>query len=104
MADEAFVFDIAHWAPFLEKRQRKVFDGLYPDGGSTFERVRRYVLRLNRGEVPWLVPFLKLFLDRGLGGLRRPTMRWVMLHFFGDIVAYQRTPEPSEPRIGSFLR
>jgi hypothetical protein len=91
---EALAIQPVHWAPHLEGRQRELFERMSPGGSpGRFDAVARTVRRLNAGSVASLVPLVLGMVQRnGLspGSLHYPTGRWLMLHFVGDVIAYDR--------------
>jgi len=93
--EEALVVKPIHWAPELEDRQRELFAQVYDESnepGVFFdERVRPTVERLNAGERMQLFPMMLSIADRTRGDLRQlnwPAARWLMMHFIGDVIAY----------------
>jgi hypothetical protein len=90
---EALAFEAVHWAPVLEARQVAMLDRLYPGKGhELFEEVKDRIKSLNTGSLTSLIPFLASTFKRGNEGLKYPIMRWLLMHFTGDVVAYQRGP------------
>lgn len=96
---EALIVEPVLWAPHLQERQLQLFDRLYPESnrGGIVELLMAGVRKVNAGSqlallalapaavAPWLP---------GLSSLRYPGMRWVMVHFVGDVIAYDRGPNP----------
>ncbi|NJP98535.1 hypothetical protein HCN51_55500 [Nonomuraea sp. FMUSA5-5] len=104
-ADDALIVEAVTWAPHIEQRQRELFARMYSEEGArTFfdGQLERLVKRLDAGRAGALVPLagwlLLPFLPgipglrglRGSRGLRYPGARWLLLHFGGDIIAYDR--------------
>ncbi|MBK7720891.1 MAG: hypothetical protein IPI32_01340 [Austwickia sp.] len=97
--DEALVIEPVLWAPHLQERQLQLFDRMYPDSSRAgiVEVLMAGVKKVNAGSqlallalapaaiTPWLP---------GLNALRYPGLRWVMVHFVGDVIAYDRGPSP----------
>ena len=91
--EEALEIQPIHWAPHLDNRQRELFDKMSPGGLSAhFDAIVRTVRGVNAGSVMSLVPLMLRVLQRSGPGqpLHYPTGRWLMLHFVGDAIAYDR--------------
>ncbi|TYB61871.1 hypothetical protein FXF51_27805 [Nonomuraea sp. PA05] len=95
-ADNALVVEPVAWAPHIEERQRELFARMYSAAGARSffdERLQGIVRRLNAGRATALIPMALSLVRRTLPelpGLRYPAARWLMLHFTGDIIAYDR--------------
>ena len=97
--DEALKIEAVVWAPHMEERQLQLFDRMYPesDRGGVVKLLMDGVKTMNAGSqlallamtpaaiAPWLP---------GLRSLRYPGLRWVMVHFVGDVISYDRGPSP----------
>lgn len=97
--DEALIIEPVMWEPQLEERQLQLFDRMYPESsrGKVLKILMAGVRKVNAGSqlaflaltpaaiAPWLP---------GMTSLRYPGLRWVMVHFVGDVVAYDRGPSP----------
>ncbi len=94
-ARAALAFRPVHWAPVFEKREVALLRALYPRGRTPFRALRRLVEKVNTGSKWWLLPFLAFASRNSDQGLKYPSWRWLLTHFVGDIIAYQRTPERS---------
>lgn len=94
--ETAVVCEPVHWAPSLQPAQEKLFKQHFtgdPDG--FFEALQDGVKEMNRGSQTGLARFMPLMMkrtDSRLGRLNYPGLRWVMMHFIGDAIAYQPTP------------
>lgn len=98
-AKEALVFEPVHWAPVLEARERELMARLWGGDGAFFRKLRDAVLRVNRGVDLALAPLLLSSLLPVPGAVRRlnfATLRWLLVHFVGDAVAYQHAPGQRE--------
>lgn len=99
-AEGALVVEAVHWAPVLEREQRELMDRAM--GGKYrgfFDSLVGVVRRLNRGSQGALVPLLGMLAlrnDPRVGRLNYPALRWLMMHFVGDAVAYQASPGARE--------
>jgi hypothetical protein len=91
----ALAFRPVHWAPVFEKREVALLQSLYPRGRTRFRALRELVERVNTGSKWWLLPFLAFASRDSDQRLKYPSWRWLLTHFVGDIIAYQRTPERS---------
>ncbi|GEL17415.1 hypothetical protein [Pseudonocardia asaccharolytica] len=94
--EDMLVVEPVHWAPHLEERQRELFARIYPGqtGPSFVDELSRLIKMINAGSVAALVPFAASLLNPircGLRALRYPAARWMVLHFVGDAIAYDRT-------------
>jgi hypothetical protein len=97
--DDALAVQPVHWAPELEQRERSLFARMYPeDTGTAFEdQLAELVRRIDSGSVRSLAPFVLSLLRPtlpGLTSLHYPTARWLMVHFVGDAIAYDRRSNP----------
>ncbi len=96
---EALIVEPVLWAPHLEERQLQLFDRVYPESsrGRVVDVLMAGVRKVNAGSQAALVALAPLTLLPwlpGLTSLRYPGMRWVMVHFVGDVIAYDRGPSP----------
>ncbi|MFC5995712.1 hypothetical protein ACFQE5_15985 [Pseudonocardia hispaniensis] len=94
--EDMLVVEPVHWAPYLERRQRELFAKIYPaqTGPSFVDELSRLIKMINAGGVAALVPFVASLLNPfrcGLRSLRYPAARWMVVHFVGDVIAYDRT-------------
>lgn len=91
--DRILHIEPVHWAPILERRQKDLIEKLYTGSAPRlFNRIRRLVLRLNQGSIAALGPFVATMAARFLPrieGPHYPGLRWMAMHFMGDIVAYE---------------
>lgn len=94
--DEALVCEPVHWAPELQPSEEKLFQQHFGgDAGGFFESLQDGVKSMNRGEQTSMMRFAPLLMrrtDSRLGRLNYPGLRWLMMHFVGDAIAYQPTP------------
>lgn len=98
--DDALVIEPVFWAPHLESRQRGLFARMYPEQGEAAfdDELSGVVRRVNAGSVSSLVPLLVSLLRPTLPSmstLHYPTLRWIMVHFVGDVIAYDRAASPA---------
>jgi hypothetical protein len=92
-AREILVFRSVHWAPVFEERESELLSRLFVASGRRFAFLHTLAERLNAGSAWWLVPFLAEAGRQSRESLKYPALRWLITHFIGDIIAYQRTPE-----------
>lgn len=97
--DDVLVIEPVLWGQRLEERQRQLFDRLYPGhtGDTIVDRLMGGVRRVNAGSVLWLGPLLAALASPvlpGLSRLRFPALRWLAVHFIGDVIAYERQASP----------
>lgn len=97
--DEALLIEPVLWAPHLQERQLQLFDRMYPesDRSGIVEWLMSGVRKVNAGSQAALVPLSVAALAPwlpGLNSLRYPGLRWLMVHFVGDVIAYDRGPNP----------
>lgn len=97
--EEALLIEPVLWAPHLQERQLQLFDRLYPesDRGGIVDVLMSGVRKVNAGSQLALLAMAPAALAPrlpGLSSLRYPGMRWVLVHFVGDAIAYDRGPNP----------
>lgn len=98
--EDAIVIEPVNWAPCLEARQRELFDRVFPEGaGPYFDgEISSTIKKINAGSSQSLAPLL-MSLTRytvpPLRSLHYPTGRWMMVHFVGDAIAYDRSANPA---------
>ena len=98
--DDALEIRGINWAAEIEGRQKELFARVYRDEGEKWfgENLAELVKKLNAGSLWALAPFLgSLLLPRvgKLDALHYPTARWLMMHFVGDALAYDRSRDAS---------
>lgn len=94
--EAALVVEPIHWAPDLQQRQQELFDRVFEtDSGEFFETtIAETITEINAGSTWHLVPLLASMAGQTSGNLTRlhwPTARWLMIHFIGDVIAYDRS-------------
>lgn len=97
---DALVVEPINWAPHLERRQRQLFARMYPEGvGSYFDDdLSATIRKINAGSASSLVPLVASLVQPTVPPLRTlhyPTGRWMMAHFVGDAIAYDRSANPA---------
>jgi hypothetical protein len=96
LPEAAVVCEPVHWAPALQPAEEKLFQQHFTGApGDFFESLQDGVKAMNRGEQTALLRFAPLLMkrtDSRLGRLNYPGLRWLMMHFVGDALAYQPTP------------
>jgi hypothetical protein len=94
--EEAVVCEPVHWAPELQPAEERLFKQHFSgDASGFFESLEDGVKEMNRGSQTALLRFAPLLMrrtDSRLGRLNYPGLRWLMMHFVGDALAYQPTP------------
>lgn len=98
--DDVLVIEPIIWGRHLEERQLQLFERLYPgdDGDRIVDRLIHIARRVSGGSVLWLGPMLAAFASPvlpGLAALRYPALRWLVVHFIGDAIAYDRHASPT---------
>lgn len=92
------VVEAVNWAKVIDREQERLLLTMYPPDAveRLFSRLRALIARLNRGEV---LPLFELALSLVMRSrFTRPTQlqyaagRWLLIHFVGDVIAYERTP------------
>lgn len=97
--DDVLVVEPILWSPHLETRQQELFERLYPTGRGApiVDYLMARVRQLNAGGLlpmlPLALALLAPVLPR-LSSLRYPGLRWVAVHFLGDVIAYDRGTSP----------
>jgi hypothetical protein len=92
-AEEALVIEPIHWAPHAQDRQQELFTQVYGQDSTRFfdEEITDTVKKLNAGSTRELWPLIGSLLRPTIGDLEElhwPTARWLMMHFVGDVIAY----------------
>ncbi|XXF78247.1 hypothetical protein P2318_00375 [Myxococcaceae bacterium GXIMD 01537] len=94
--EEAVVCEPVHWAPEVQPAEEKLFKQHFSgDADGFFESLETGAKEMNRGSQTAMMRFAPLLMrrkDPRLGKLNYPGLRWLMMHFVGDALAYQPTP------------
>lgn len=98
--EDALVIEPVNWAPDLEPLQRRLFEQIYPENTRPFfdEQLCRTIRQLNAGSRLALAPLAASLMQPVVPPLRSlyyPTARWIMIHFVGDVIAYDRAANPA---------
>lgn len=96
-AEDALVVETVNWASVLEGAERKFLARHAPsdaDAEGYWKSLYDGVRAVNQGRESALVPLMLRMMKPSLRGmdLRYPGLRWLMVHFVGDIIAYQSNP------------
>ena len=93
--DAELVFEPVHWAPVLEAQELELMRRLWgEDRSGLFATLRDLIRHVNRGYELALAPLILSGLvpaPRLLRRLNFATLRWMLVHFVGDALAYQRS-------------
>ncbi len=94
--DQALIVEPIAWAAEAQARQQQLFDHVFATDSHEFfeDRISRIITKLNAGSTRHLVPLILSMSDRKVPGMKElhwPTARWLMMHFVGDVIAYDRT-------------
>lgn len=94
--ESAVVCESVNWAPVIQPSEEKLFQQHFTgDADGFFESLQDGVKLMNQGSQTALMRFAPLLMKRSdsrLGRLNYPGLRWLMMHFVGDAIAYQPTP------------
>lgn len=93
--EQALVIKGIHWAPDAEPRQRALFERVFQaETDEYFEAtITKTIKSLNAGRTRSLVPLMASAANRTVGDLDQlhwPAARWLLMHFVGDAIAYDR--------------
>ncbi len=93
--DDALVIEPIHWAPDAQARQQALFDRVFETETTEYfnTQIADVIRGLNTGSTRQLVPLAFSAARRTSGDLDRlhwPTARWLLMHFIGDVIAYER--------------
>ena len=92
-ADEALVIEPAFWAPVFEPGQEQLSDRLSGPGATwLLEMLDTLAARASQGSTTALLAAASTAGLRWLPGLddaHYPTLRWLIVHYLGDAVAYR---------------
>jgi hypothetical protein len=95
-AEDSLVIETVNWAATLEGAERKFLAAHYPEGMDGYwQRLYDGVRTVNQGKESALVPLAFHLMRPAAGGPgtpRFPGLRWMMVHFVGDAIAYQLNP------------
>lgn len=113
-ADEALVIRPAFWASALQPIQDRLYERCFGSSPHRFYKsLTEWATRLNAGRSDGLWPFLATIGLRHLPGLPKPNypvLRWLIIQFLGDAIAYQtagkdrRVYESIHARIADTMR
>jgi hypothetical protein len=99
-ADEALIIEPTYWAPELQTIQDQLFERCFGANAEGFrDRLTDWVTRINAGSGAHLLLLAATAPLRwvpGAPGLDYPTLRWLVVQFLGDTIAYQMTPSDRE--------
>ena len=91
-ADEALVIEPAFWAPVFESGQEQLSERLSGPGAKWLvDLLDALAARASQGSTPALLAAASTAGLRWLPGLENahfPTLRWLIVHYLGDAVAY----------------
>lgn len=93
--EQALVVETVSWASVLEGSEKDFLarHGT-PDAEGYWQSLYDGVRAVNQGRESALVPLMLRMMRPSTPGmdLRYPGLRWLMVHFVGDIIAYQSNP------------
>ncbi|NMO21543.1 hypothetical protein HPC49_42380 [Pyxidicoccus fallax] len=98
--ENALVVETVNWASVLEGAERSLLSRYgTSDAEEYWQALYDNVRSVNRGHESALVPLMLRMMRPSTRGmdLRYPGLRWLLVHFVGDIIAYQTNP--SDPDI-----
>ncbi|WP_223754967.1 hypothetical protein [Myxococcus sp. RHSTA-1-4] len=93
--EQALVVETVNWASVLEGPERDFLarHGT-PDAEGYWQSLYDGIRAVNQGRESALVPLMLRMMRPSTRGMdqRYPGLRWLMVHFVGDIIAYQSNP------------
>ncbi|AKQ70032.1 hypothetical protein A176_006944 [Myxococcus hansupus] len=92
---DALVVETVNWASVLESAEKDLLARYGPPDAETYwKSLYDSVRSVNQGHESALVPLMLRMMRPSLRGmdLRYPGLRWMLVHFVGDIIAYQTNP------------
>ncbi len=94
--DEALIIKPVFWAPYMEERQKALFKKIYPesDPEDVDDLLVGIIRKITAGAMLPLVKLGALLVQPVLPKFRTlhyPVGRWIMVHFVGDIIGYERS-------------
>ncbi|GHG88899.1 hypothetical protein [Comamonas sp. JC664] len=93
--EDALAVETVNWASVMERAEKDLLARYGPpDAEAYWKSLYDSVRAVNQGHESALVPLMLRMMRPSLRGmdLRYPGLRWMLVHFVGDIIAYQTNP------------